>query len=224
MLHIDSHGDLLGDGRDVAAGPASVQAALQGLELVKATLAGPVTLVVATADLVLGHFADFDWVAYRENQAGLLTLVLMILNGTLYLFTLVVERQNFLNKVCLGIVGPVDQVSTPSGFPTGCIGCACNTASCGGRSIVCRHLNGGFTHEVGALLAEANRHGFLGGGSVWVCVFLDGDLLGLILLLIVVVEGALGGGSLLSVWVHLVRRGLFNGRFLGLVCQRAKVG
>ena len=60
---IDSEGNLLRDSRDVASRPSLVEAFLEGFELIKSSLAGPISLGIAACHSVLGDLTNLDRVS-----------------------------------------------------------------------------------------------------------------------------------------------------------------
>ena len=164
VLHIDSVGNLLRNGRDVAARPALSQLSLQGLKLVESALASPLALLVTAGDGVLHDLADLDGVTYGEDSSVLLLLVLVVLKGTLSLLTLRVERHDLLDQISLRIVGAYHQVLCTSGtIVLSLIRAAIDVVTHGCRGF--RHGDGSLAHEVSALSSEAKRHTLLG---IWV--------------------------------------------------------
>lgn len=174
--HINSHRDLLRDGRDVAARPPLVKSLLDGFELVKAPLTGPLALLVFSCDCVLGHLADLDGVSDCEGQALLLGLILVVLSLAFHLLALRVECQDLLNQISLGDVCTLAKISIARVFFS-IIG---TLRSCR----VLRHLDGLLAHEVCPLGPEAHWHLLLGVG---VAGRHFGNLLRLVLLLLFVV-------------------------------------
>ena len=82
---VDGHGHLLGDGRNIAAGPAFVEDVSKGLELVEPSLTRELTLRVSACDSVLGDLTDLDRISHSEGQTLLLSLILVILGCALNL-------------------------------------------------------------------------------------------------------------------------------------------
>ena len=90
VADIDGHSGLLGDGWDVAAGPALSQHTSQRLELIESALAGPLASIVTPCHRVLRHLANLDRITHRVSQTLLLSLVLVVLGTALDLLTLAV--------------------------------------------------------------------------------------------------------------------------------------
>ena len=216
VLHIHGVGNLLGDSRDVAAGPALRKHSLQGLKLVKSSLASPLALLIAARHRVLHDLADLDRVTHGEMDGLLLCLVLVVLEGTLSLLALRVERHDLLDQVSLGIIGAHHQIlGTSSALVLGIVLSTIDVVAGGCRGLW--HGDWGLAHKVGALSAEAKRHTLLGVGILCGRCLLDRHLLRSVLLLLTAEQvlllllrllgllrvgvGRLLGSLLLSVWV-----------------------
>ena len=211
VLHVDRVGSLLGDGRDVAAGPPGHQCVLEGLELIVASLTGPFTLGVMANHRVLSHLANLDGVLDTEVGSVYLLLVFLLLAGTLHCLFLGVKGHDFLDQLGLSIVGSHSKVRVTHFALLVAIGSAVEgILGCSG------HRNGSFTHKISALSSEPHRHLLL---LIWI-LFLLGELLGLILLIII--TACICERVLLLSWLMLLFLGVgvVRGRLLFLLLGR----
>ena len=76
---INGHGNLLGDGGNVAAGPAIIEDISKGLELVEPSLTLELSLRISACDSVLGDLSNFDRVSHSEGKRLLFDLIFMVL-------------------------------------------------------------------------------------------------------------------------------------------------
>ena len=199
LLHVDADSGLLGDGRNVATRPSVVETALQRLELIEASLAGPLASRVSPSHSVLCDLSNFLGVSHLERERSLLHFVLVVLTLALHLLALRVERHNLLNQLRLGIVRPHVKVAAPCRLLTSHMLLLLLLL----LPPVCRGLRVGRCFGVRLLLllgaAEAHWGLLLRGGVRVGGLGLLGYLLRLILFFLI---GALGG-----IWLTLLLNG-----------------
>lgn len=219
VADINGVGHLLWNRGDVASGPPIGERLVEGFEFIESPLHGELTCGVAASDCVLGDFAHFLGVGDSEVVASLLSLILVVFDGALNLLSLVVEGEDLLDELRLGIRRPLTQVHF-----SGSHRLHRATSSCAGLIVFLYVL---------LLLSLSGFHGTLGTKAQWhtffilvlnsiaICAF---DFLRLVFLflfftseelLLLLVSLVL----LLSIWVRLGLVLLF-GRLLILLLLR----